>query len=110
MSAPTIVYNHFPYLAGAMDRRAEKLARDAAEAVRDKAEQNTTRVQTGAMRGGWRVATLGFGLYAVYNTQWYAVFHEYGTTGIGAAPMLDPAIADVKSQFGMLAAGFWRVT
>lgn len=72
--------------------RADKILDAVSIAVQAQATMNTTRVDTGAMKGGWRWKRSGNLVRTVWNTQEYAYYHEFGTMRISAAPMLTPAI------------------
>lgn len=106
-----VVFNHFPHLAADLDSRVDRFARAVAFDVQARAIVNTTRVDTGAMKNGWRVQWIAEGVYMVYNEQFYAIYHEFGTYKMPAAPMLDPALAETASDsnLALLAAGFWEV-
>lgn len=75
----------------ALDWAAEEIERIA---------KGYSRVDTGAMRGGWtwEVVLNGAGR-VIYNPIHYTVFHEYGTIYMDAQPMLKPAIEEVMPQF-----------
>jgi HK97 gp10 family phage protein len=72
--------------------RAEKILDASAMTVQAEATRRTTRVDTGAMKGGWRWKRSGDLVRTVWNTQDYAIYHEFGTVKMSAAPMLTPTI------------------
>lgn len=76
--------------------RAERMiALEAAEVVAG-AQRNTTRVETGAMRAGWHATRTNRFTWRVATNILYAVFHEFGTSVLSAAPMLGPALEAVR--------------
>lgn len=76
--------------------RAEKMIATEAMEVTAGAIANTTRVDTGTMRRGWRAVQLDRFRWRVGNSIFYAVFHEFGTSVLSAAPMLGPALEAVR--------------
>lgn len=64
------------------------------------AQQRTVRVDTGAMKGGWRVVD-GDDEHTkeVVNSVEYSKFHEYGTRHMSAQPMCVPAAEEAHPGF-----------
>lgn len=104
-----IVFNDFPDIADRLQPAADALAELTATRVQGEAIVNTVRVDTGAMKGGWRLAQIGAGVWIVYNTQFYAIFHEYGTRYLSASPMLEPAVEVVRGSLLSGGLQFWNL-
>ncbi len=83
-------------LRGELGARAERVLDLSAADVQANAVMNTRRVDTGAMKNGWRVAREQPMQRTIYNTQEYAIYHEMGTRRMSAAPMLVPAVERVR--------------
>jgi HK97 gp10 family phage protein len=102
----TVTKNKLPllsrYLPGAVNRRARK----AADQIKDGAVRRS-RVDTGEMRDGWQVEGED-GQYTVYNDVEHAVYNEYGTAHMTAAPMLHPAVDEVAAKTPELFAGVFE--
>lgn len=58
-----------------------------------------SRVDTGAMQGGWTFAMVGPTRAIVGNGQEHSIYNEYGTRRMSAQPMIRPAIQQVSSAF-----------
>ena len=85
-------------LRGELGARAERVLDSAAADVQAHATQNTRRVDTGAMKNGWRVARERPFERTIYNVQEYAIYHEMGTAHMSASPMLVPAVEVVRGN------------
>jgi len=96
-----IVYNHFGKVAQELEQKAADVVAKSAIKIQAQARINTTRVDTGAMKGGYLIEDDGPGGLAkiVYNTQEYHYFHELGTTRITPLPMLLPAAEGERAAF-----------
>lgn len=81
--------------------RAEAILTSAAIDVQRRAILKTLRVDTGAMKAGWRWESSGTLRRVIYNTQEYALYHELGFhahgTWVPAMPMLRPAVEEVRA-------------
>lgn len=93
-----VVYNDFERIAADLKPAAEAWAGDVAEQIRQTAQDNTVRIDTGDMEAGWEITALGDGVWLIYNTQFYAIFHEFGTIFIPASPMLVPAVEAFRNN------------
>ena len=58
-----------------------------------------SRVDTGAMRGGWTPKMNNATSATVRNSQKYALHNEYGTTKMSAQPMARPAAEEARGPF-----------
>lgn len=83
-------------LRGEIGARAERVLDLVAADVQANAALNTRRVDTGAMKNGWRAARERPMQRIVSNTQEYAIYHEMGTRRMSASPMLIPAVERVR--------------
>ena len=79
-------------LVGAIPARAGMILDQGATEIQAAAIVNTKRVDTGAMKNGWRVESTEQFKRVIFNTQDYAIYHEMGTVHIPAMPMLVPAV------------------
>jgi HK97 gp10 family phage protein len=79
-----------------LSERTERMIAEEAQDVVRGAMANTTRVDTGTMRRGWHAQRVGRFAWRVGTNVFYAVFHEFGTTRLSAAPMLGPAVEAVR--------------
>lgn len=104
MLSITVTKNDFGRIADRLGAAADNATRIAAHDIQAHSMANTTRVDTGAMKNGWMVDQLSPGVWIVWNTQFYAVFHELGTYKLAASPMLVPAVETVRRSFGE---SFW---
>jgi HK97 gp10 family phage protein len=86
------------HLAAELKPRAERILTQSATAIQAMAIVNTVRVDTGAMKNGWRVAQETELQRTIYNTQNYAVFQELGTSKMSASPMLVPAVENYRQK------------
>lgn len=94
-----VVYNDFPTLPRRVRRAVDRAAQRSADRIAAGAKRNTTRVETGAMRDGWKTELVGeTGARAVVNDVPHAIFHELGTVHISPAPMLGPAVAEESAS------------
>ena len=86
-----------------LGRQAKDRARAAVTYAASNAAMHAgmrSRVDTGEMKGGWKVRTEGDGLSAtVYNSQAYAIYHEQGTKHMREQPMLTPGLDAVEGTF-----------
>lgn len=73
----------------------EKVLDKATFDIEAGAEDRTVRVDTSAMKAGWQTKKLERYVRKVFNTQDYAIHHEFGTVHMSATPMLIPAAEDV---------------
>lgn len=105
----TIQKNDFPVIASRLASAADTLAEILATQIQAESILNTSRVDTGAMKSGWRIAPLGAGVWIVYNTQSYAIFHEAGTYKLPASPMLVPAVETVLGSLRGGGGQFWSL-
>lgn len=94
-----VVQNKIPGLLAKFPRESDLIADKVAHDIEQGAMVRTTRVDTGAMKGGYKVEKLGPGRYKVYNTQGYQIFHELGTVFLTATPMLIPAAQAAEPGF-----------
>ncbi len=78
--------------------RAENILTRGATEIQARAIQNTVRVDTGAMKNGWRVTQEHPFQRTIFNTQSYAQFNEYGTVHMSATPMLTPAVEQYRQK------------
>jgi HK97 gp10 family phage protein len=88
--------------------RTEKALTQAATEIQASAAQNTVRVDTGAMKAGWRVNPPDAVVVGVpsaqasqpeiFNTQHYALYNELGTSRMSASPMLVPAMEGYRRK------------
>lgn len=85
-------------LIGDLPRRAEIILTKRATQIQGTAERNTVRVDSSAMKNGWRVEQPGPLVRRIYNTQEYAIFHEWGTVKMSASPMLTPAVEQYRRE------------
>jgi len=58
-----------------------------------------SRVDTGAMQGGWSFKMTGPTRGILGNSQEHAIYNEFGTRRMSAQPMVRPAIQQVSSSF-----------
>lgn len=65
-----------------------------------RATLKTVRVDTGAMKSGWRTRVTGPLAREVYNMQEYTIYHELGTVHMIPTPMLMPAVIGEKEALG----------
>jgi hypothetical protein len=89
-----------------LNARAEAILDRAAFNIQGCAIRNTVRVDTGAMRNGWRVEHSGAMERTIFNTQEYAIYNELGTRYMSATPMLYPA---VEAERGYLVESWARL-
>lgn len=94
-----VIENKLPGIQQRFAKEADAIARKTAHDVQAGAAVRTSRVDTGAMKGGYVVEMIAPGVYKVYNTQGYQIFHELGTRFIAAEPMLIPAAAEAEAAF-----------
>lgn len=99
-----VTLNRYPTVRARFPTAASHRIRRGAELVKVGA-QRRSRVDTGEMRDGWQVEAAGDG-FRVYNDVEHAVYNEYGTRHMSAAPMLHPATDEVVGKMGDLFAGF----
>ncbi len=99
-----VVFNDFHRIARDLQPAADAWAGEVAAQVRQGAEDNTVRVESGDMKDGWELVALGDGVWMVYNTQFYTIFHEFGTIFIPASPMLVPAVEALRNNLP----SFWE--
>lgn len=102
MSTPTISVKldtaKLDKLAGELARRAENILTRGATEIQAAAIINTVRVDTGAMKNGWRVETPKPFTRVIFNTQEYAIFQELGNSHMSASPMLVPAVEQYRQK------------
>lgn len=94
-----VVQNKIPGLVQKFPRESDLIAQKTAHDVQAGAIVRTVRVDTGAMKGGYRVEKIGPGVYKVYNSQHYQIYHELGTVFLSATPMLIPAAQAAEPGF-----------
>jgi len=58
-----------------------------------------SRVDTGAMRGGWQHVMTGATEGTVSNPVPYTIYNEYGTIFMSAQPMARPAVEETRPEF-----------
>ena len=85
-------------LASELGPRAENILQRGATEIQAAAIQNTVRVDTGAMKNGWRVEAPTQFTRVIFNTQNYAYFQEMGTSRMSASPMLTPAVEQYRQK------------
>lgn len=78
--------------------RANDALDKSATAIVAAATQNTRRVDTGAMKNGWRWEESEPLQRIIWNRQEYAIFHELGTVHLSASPMLVPAVEGERAN------------
>lgn len=92
-----ITMNKLPAIAAAVPALigvvVEKTANDAVDIA-----MSRSRVDTGAMVNAWDSEVKGMRA-TVFNSQEHAIYNEYGTVRMSAAPMLRPAMAQVTQEF-----------
>ncbi len=94
-----IVSNLIPKIAAELRPRASQVVRKTAQDIAAGAKNNTTRVDTGAMKSGFQVEQTGDLSAVVFNTQDYFVHQELGTEHISPSPMLIPAAHAAEEPF-----------
>ena len=72
----------------------EKTTADATGIARSR-----SRVDTGAMQGGWVFVMEKPTRGIVSNGQEHSVYNEYGTRHMSSQPMIRPAISQVSAEF-----------
>lgn len=95
----SITLNRFPELARKLPKAVDTVCRKTATDIQAGATVRTTRVDTGAMRGGYVVEQVGLHTWIIYNTQFYQIYHELGTVHITALGMLVPAAEQNRAPF-----------
>lgn len=75
------------------------LAVRKAEAAIERRAKEKSRVDTGAMRGGWQHRATSSMEGVVFNLVSYTIYNEYGTVNMSAQPMLRPAIEETRGEF-----------
>ncbi len=93
-----LVFNHLPALANRLPAKAGKVVQESLDRVVEGAKQRS-RVDTGAMKEGWRKETAGGLSGTVTNDTPETIFNEFGTSHMAAQPMLGPSIADERPRF-----------
>jgi len=81
------------------DQQINAIIDDVAAEMLERVIRRTTRVDTGAMQGGWRIETGGgSGSYsfALSNPVDYTIHHEYGTYKMTAIPMMRPTLEEAQ--------------
>lgn len=92
-------YNNLSKIEARLPGAANYINRKTAFAIQRGAIERTTRVDTGAMKGGYMVSQLDGTTWIVFNSTAYQVFHEFGTIYIPALGMLIPATEEQRDPF-----------
>ena len=87
-----VQHNSFAAAAAAVRPKIDAIQRKVCADIVAGAVSRTQRVDTGAMKGGYRWERVGDQEYIVYNLMHYFIHHELGTTTISAMPMLVPSL------------------
>jgi hypothetical protein len=95
----SISYNKLPAIAARLPKAADQINRKTAFDIQRGAIDRTTRVDTGAMKGGYVVEQLDATTWIIYNSVFYHIFHEFGTVHISALGMLIPAAEENRAPF-----------
>lgn len=82
-----------------LSQSAVTLAVRKAEAAIERRAKEKSRVDTGAMRGGWEHRPAGISEGIVFNLVSYTIYNEYGTVNMSAQPMLRPAVEETRPEF-----------
>lgn len=85
-------------LQASVKARAEVILWKVAGEIQAEAIKRTQRIDTGAMKSGWRVEKSAELQLTIYNTQEYAIYHELGTKRMSAMPMLSPGIMKYRQK------------
>lgn len=85
-------------LRGDIPQRAEAILTRGATEIQAEATENTTRVDTGAMKNGWRVEQNAPYQRTIFNTQHYAIYWELGHRNFAPEPMLSPAVEKYRQK------------
>lgn len=85
-------------ISAGLEQRAEGILQRGATEIQGAAIQNTTRIDTGAMKSGWRVLQQKRLQRTIFNVQEYAIYHEMGTVRMSATPMLVPAVEQYRRK------------
>jgi HK97 gp10 family phage protein len=90
--------NRFPAIAKMLPEATAVIVNKHGQAIAQGAAQRS-RVDTGAMRDGWRWNATGKGSGEVVNDVEYTQYNEFGTRYMAAQPMLRPAVEAEQGPF-----------
>jgi hypothetical protein len=91
--------NRFPDIAMSLQPRVDMVLRKTCADIIGAAMARTLRIDTGAMKAGYRSEKTEDLRYIVYNLMHYHIYHELGTIHISAMPMLVPALEMMRRPF-----------
>ncbi len=91
--------NKFDQIASSLKPKVDQIIRKTCADIIGAAIMRTLRVDTGAMKAGYRFERVEDLRYIVYNLMHYHIYHELGTVSIQAMPMLIPALEQMRRVF-----------
>jgi HK97 gp10 family phage protein len=93
-----LLVNHFPRIIAEIPVKSEA-AVEASCILIEHGAARRARVESGAMKEGFRHELFPDFAGRVWNIKEYAIYNEFGTKYMSAQPMVRPAVVETEAKF-----------